>query len=78
MFFQNEMRISIFHTTAELFRIAFPKFESGEITFEELKKRLNLKNACELIDKAEKELEAKDERLKDIDTKTLTESVSAT
>jgi hypothetical protein len=38
----------------------------------------NQSNACELIEKAEKELEAKDEQLKDIDTKTPTESVSAT
>jgi hypothetical protein len=72
-----EYAYQFFSTTRELFKVAFPKFESGEITLEQLKKRLNLKNAYELIESAEKTLASEHEHLKGIDTKALTEHVSA-
>jgi hypothetical protein len=67
-----------FNITTELFKVAFPKFEHGEISLENLKQRLNLKNAIELIEKTEKELTAEYEQLRNIDTEAIRERVDAT
>lgn len=63
---EMEQAYQFVDTTTEVFKVAFPEFERGEITLEKLKQRLNLKNTLEYIERAEKSLTVEDRS----DTKT--------